>query len=47
MIRTAVLALAILAPAASAVAQTGPRASDVESPESIVLEHPRERRHNP
>lgn len=37
MIRTAVLALALLASAASAVAQTGPRASDVESPESIVL----------
>ena len=37
MIRTAVLAFAILAPVASAVAQTGPRASDVESPESIVL----------
>ncbi|HET9332715.1 MAG TPA: hypothetical protein VFQ21_03955 [Gemmatimonadota bacterium] len=37
MIRTAVLALAFLCAAASAVAQTGPRASDVESPEAIVL----------
>lgn len=37
MIRIAVLALAALALAGPALAQTGPRPSDVETPESIVL----------
>jgi hypothetical protein len=37
MIRTAVFVLAHLALAAPAVAQTGVRSSDVESPEAIVL----------